>query len=157
MARHGLTEEPSRRADGERSLTEEGREQLKALCHLPVFLNLSFDLLIHSPLLRAGQTADIFCDFLSVKKREQSDFLLPEAETQPLFEAMGRMTARSLMLVGHQPFLSGFISASLTREERNFISLERGGLAFLRFPSGPAPGTGFLTALLNPRMLLNAV
>ena len=157
VARHGLTEEPARQEGGERSLTEKGREQLKALCRLPVFLNLSFDLLIHSPLLRAGQTADIFCDLLAVKKREQSDFLLPDAETQPLFEAMGRVKARSLMLVGHQPFLSCFVSASLTEGERSFVSLERGGLAFLRFPAGPAPGTGFLTALLSPRILPNAV
>ena len=157
VARHGLTEEAPRQTDGERFLTEEGREQVKNLCRLPLLLNLSFDLLIHSPLLRARQTADIFCDLLTVKKREQSNLLLPEAETNPLFENLRREAARSLMLVGHQPFLNCFISASLTAGGRSFVSLDRGGMAFLRFPSVPGPSAGFLTALLSPRMLLNKV
>ncbi|MCY4513165.1 MAG: phosphohistidine phosphatase SixA [Bdellovibrionales bacterium] len=152
VVRHGLAEDS---AIGERSLTEEGRAQFQQVCRRMVdSFTLSFDLLLHSPLLRAKQTADIFCDFFSVKKSEESEQLRPEADVQRFFETMSALSVSSLALVGHQPFLSEFVSSSLREKGRNFISISRGGMAFLEFPQGPLPGSGVLTMLLSPRVFL---
>ena len=139
-------------ASGESALSRRrGRAQVQKTCRgLVDSLSLSFDLLLHSPLLRARQTADVFCDFFPVKKREESDRLKPDREVEPLFETMGAASVSSLALVGHQPFLSEFISVSLAGKGRIFVSLSRGGMAFLEFPSPPLPGSAVLTALLNP-------
>ena len=151
VVRHGLAESS---AVGERALTEEGRTQFQTICQRLESLKLSFDLLLHSPLLRARQTADIFCDFFPVKKHEKTDHLKPDADVQFFFEALSAVPAKSLVLVGHQPFLSYFISVSLAENRQSFISLERGGMAFLEFSNPPVPGSAILTALLNPRILL---
>ena len=152
VVRHGLAEDTSL---GERALTEEGRVQFQQVCRRLVdSLNLSFDLLLHSPLLRARQTADIFCDFFPVKKREESGQLKPEADVSLLFETLSATSVSSLALVGHQPFLSEFISVSLAEKGQSFVSLSRGGMAFLDFPHSPVPGSAVLTALLSPSVLL---
>ena len=153
VVRHGLAEDSS---SGERALTEEGRAQFQKICRRLVdSLALSFDLLLHSPLLRAKQTADIFCDFFPVEKREESDQLKPDADVEPLFEMMGAFSVPSLALVGHQPFLSEFISVSLADKGRSFVSLSRGGMAFLEFPHSPIPGSAVLKNLLSPPVLLS--
>ena len=152
VVRHGLAEDTSL---GERALTEEGRVQFQQICRKLVdSLTLSFDLLLHSPLLRARQTADIFCDFFPVKKREESGQLKPDADVNLLFETLSASSVSSLALVGHQPFLSEFISVSLAEKGRSFVSLSRGGMAFLEFPHSPVPGSAVLTALLSPAVLL---
>ena len=152
VVRHGLAEDSS---PGERALTEEGRVQFQKICRRLVdSLALSFDLLLHSPLLRAKQTADIFCDFFPVKNREESNRLKPAANVELLFETMGAASVSSLALVGHQPFLSEFISVSLAEKGRSFVSLSRGGMAFLEFPRPPVPGSAVLKNLLSPSALL---
>ena len=153
VVRHGLAEDS---ALGERSLTTEGRMQFQKICRRLVdSLSLSFDLLLYSPLLRAKQTANIFCDFFPVKKHEESDQLRPDADVGLFFETISTASVSSLALVGHQPFLSEFISVSLAEKGRSFVSLSRGGMAFLKFPHSPAPGSAILTALLSPPVLLS--
>ena len=152
VVRHAPAEIPSA-GTTEPALTPTGRQQLTTTCEKLDSLKLSFDRLLHSPLLRAVQTANIFCNFFPVKHREESELLRPNCDPALLFESLKKDSQeQSLVLVGHQPFLGDFISLSLTDTTHPFVSLERGGMAFLKFSGQVIPGAGVLTALLTHRI-----
>ena len=76
-------------------------------------LELSFDLILSSPYLRARQTAEIVAEAFKARKRlELSDSLTPGGSTKKLVELLNRLqpSPESVLLVGHEPYLSGLIS-----------------------------------------------
>ena len=64
------------------------------------------DLLIHSPFIRARQTADVFLSRYPGLQRRQSDSLQPEVTLAELEALMLSANAERLLLVGHNPQLS---------------------------------------------------
>lgn len=154
IVRHAIAEDTSPTGrDRDRSLSPKGREKFKQICKHLDHLNLKFDLLLDSPLLRSQQTADIFCEYFSVQKRERSEKLKPLAEAADLFIEIESYNVSSLVIVGHQPFLTGFISYCLAVSV-DFTSLKRGGMAFLEFPLAVQAGSAVMKALLAPKYLL---
>lgn len=118
ILRHGIAE-PHCKNDAERPLTKEGKEQIKRLKKL----KLSFDLVLSSPLVRAMQTAEA----LGVDYKITEN-LIPSASYQKIIpEAKGER----VLLVGHEPFLSGFISLLISGGPDCDINLKRGELCKL--------------------------
>src|SRR5208283_4502871 len=111
ILRHGIGTEPDARAfakDADRPLTSEGKRKLGQVAGAMEALELSFDLILSSPYLRARQTAEIIAEALKARKRlEISDSLTPGGSTKKLVELLNRLqpSPENVLLVGHEPYL----------------------------------------------------
>ncbi|MCZ0933247.1 MAG: histidine phosphatase family protein [Oligoflexia bacterium] len=155
VIRHAMAEEISQTGqDKDRPLSAKGRERFNQFCKHLSFLDLQFDLLLESHLLRAQQTADIFCKYFSVQQRERSNNLDPSSEPESLLLELASHNLNSIAVIGHQPFLSRFINFCLTTDEEAFIIFKRGAMAFLDFSLAVQPGSAQLKSLLDPKYFI---
>ncbi len=106
LVRHGLANWPSwQGVDAERPLTTAGIRLMQTVGPRLAALGLHPDLLLHSPYLRAQQTAEILAEALGVTDRLQAyDGLRPGFNDKELKKLLTAQAHRSeLMLVGHAP------------------------------------------------------
>ena len=97
-------------------------------------LKLSFDLILSSPYLRARQTAEIVAEALKARKKlELTDSLTPGGSPKKLVELLNQLqpAPESVMLVGHEPYLSGLVSLLVSGEARSAVVMKKGGLCKL--------------------------
>lgn len=94
ILRHGLAVEPATPGyskDADRPLTPKGKRKLRKIVAALDALDLSFDLILSSPYLRARQTAEIAARLLSHHGRlELTDTLLPGAHPRKCIELLAR-------------------------------------------------------------------
>jgi phosphohistidine phosphatase len=138
-------------ADAERRLTERGEAQAHAAGIALQRLQASFDAVLFSPKTRARRTAELAAEHWSEQQRELLAVHPPLAgdfdARQALAELAGLPADGRLLLVGHEPDLSGVV-ADLTGGGRP--DLKKGGLAVVRLESAAG---GELVVLLRPREL----
>jgi phosphohistidine phosphatase len=141
LLRHGDAEPHGTRVDAERRLTERGEGQAHAAGIALERLRTSFDAILSSPKVRARQTAELAAEHWSPQQRELLSLHPPLAgdfdARQALAELAGLPTDGRLLLVGHEPDLSGVVG-DLTGARAD---LKKGGLAVVRLESaagGPA-------------------
>jgi len=144
LLRHGDAEPHGTRVDAERRLTERGEGQAHAVGVALERLRASFDAILFSPKTRARQTAELAAEHWSAQQRG----LLAGAfdARQALAELSGLPADGRLLLVGHEPDLSGVVG-DLTGARPD---LKKGGLAVVRLESAAG---GELVILLRPREL----
>jgi len=137
LLRHGLAAERDPRRfpdDSLRPLTRKGEERLRLLCaSLPAMAG-SFDRVLSSPYRRAAQTAEIIAGTLRLKKRlEFREELAPGGDPKALVRYMNswRPGGEKVLLVGHEPDLSRFISQLISGGPATAIDMKKGGLAKL--------------------------
>ena len=97
-------------------------------------LELSFDLILSSPYLRARQTAEIVAAALKARRQlELSDSLTPGGSTKKLVDLVNSLkpAPESVLLVGHEPYLSGLISLLVSGKESLRRTMKKGGLCKL--------------------------
>ena len=146
--RHGKAGEQRAVDDDRRELTTEGVAALRGAIPLWRRLNLRPDLVLSSPLVRARQTAELFCTGLGLAAPVVDETLRPGAEWVSFARAMaGAHDARRVLFVGHEPDLSS--TAALLSGAAS-VRLRPGGLACLEFPGVPEPGAGEIAWLLDP-------
>jgi phosphohistidine phosphatase len=136
LLRHGIAAERAehRGRDEERALTAEGRRKMRRVASAMRVMQLSFDAIFSSPLVRALQTAEIVADALRLKKRLQlTEYLAPESSSQKQLAWLNsvRPTPACVLLVGHEPSLSRLTSRLLTGDEGMAIHFKKGGLCKL--------------------------
>ena len=94
LLRHGIAVDPGTPgilSDADRPLTAKGEEKLAQITKAMAALELSFDLILSSPYLRARQTAEIVADAFNARKRiEFTDSLTPGANPKKLIELLKR-------------------------------------------------------------------
>jgi phosphohistidine phosphatase len=159
ILRHGIAVERdpvSFPDDSRRPLTLKGEDRVRGICEAMKALELSFDHLLASPYRRASQTAEIVAAELSLKKTlEFRDELTPEGDPKALIKYLSKLepTPENVMLVGHEPYLSSFIS-QLISGEAAAIDMKKGGLAKLEVeaPLRYAP-CAKLAWLLTPKQM----
>jgi phosphohistidine phosphatase len=145
--RHGKAGQPRATNDDARELTDKGRDALRNAAPLWRRLNLRPDVVLTSPLPRASQTAELFCEAVGGKP-EVDDRLRPGASWGDLARAMAdHPDARRVMFVGHEPDLS---SAIVELTGAASVRMRKGGLACLEFYGVPEPGSGEIAWLLDP-------
>lgn len=159
VLRHGVAGEkgPKYPDDSKRPLVAEGRKETKKAAAAMNVLGLKFDLILTSPYARALETAQITADVLGIKKKvEISPVLEPDASYQDFKAEIKRRYAKkkfkSLLIVGHEPHLSGLISRFVFGKPGAPIRLKKSGLAKLVFHEG----LGFsasLNWLFTPKQL----
>jgi phosphohistidine phosphatase len=145
--RHGKAGSPRSKDDDARELTRSGMAALREAAPLWRRLNLRPDVVLSSPLPRALQTAELFCDAVGGSPITD-DRLRPGASWGDLAQAMAAHTdARRVMFVGHEPDLSAAICELSGAAS---VRIRKGGLACVEFYGIPEPGGGEIAWLLDP-------
>ena len=122
------------RRDSDRPLTAAGSRKLRRVVRGMKVLGLSFDLILTSPYLRALQTAEIVANEMGAEKKlEQTSHLAPDGDPRALIHLVAsRCTAReSVLVVGHEPYLSELISVLVSGSTRPAINMKKAGLCKL--------------------------
>jgi phosphohistidine phosphatase len=136
-------------AEAERPLTPEGRKKTARAAKGLQALDLGFDEIYTSPLPRALQTAEILSEALRLGKPKILDALLPGTPARHLLDEVRRLSAKSPLLVGHEPLLSAAVSNAVCRGAKGSFELKKAGLALLELEKSGAA----LKLLLSPFVL----
>ncbi len=143
LIRHGIAEDPDFlipnliASDEIRTLTKLGRKNFTQVAHKFQKLELTFDLIITSPLVRARQTAEILIDNQLSSQLELSSDLKPGGNLSAWltdWNARPPNTAISrLALVGHEPTLSEWAELLVFGKVCHKLILKKGGTIGLKF------------------------
>lgn len=101
--------------DPSRPLSEKGEMQVKKAAEFLKRLSFYPDVILHSGKKRALETAEIICFALGGIRLEERSGMGPNDDIGPLYGDIMRET-RSILVVGHQPFLGKLVSALLQKE-----------------------------------------
>jgi phosphohistidine phosphatase len=159
LLRHGIATErgkESRGGDAQRPLISEGRGKMRRIAKAMRALELSFDLILSSPLLRARQTADIVAEeFKLAEQLKLSSHLAPEGDPRDLVRDLKRLHrgSRKVLLVGHEPYLSNLMATLLAGHPVIDINLRKGGFCLLSIDSLQNGRCATLEWLLTPRQM----
>lgn len=143
--------------DFDRPLTSEGEQKLRRITKAMRNLQLSFDLILSSPYVRARETAEIVAAGLVLRKKLQMrDSLGVDGNPRELVAEIRGLAPppSSLLLVGHEPFLSNLISLLVTGTLRSRITLKKAGLCKLTVDEWKVGRCARLEWLLTPRQML---
>jgi phosphohistidine phosphatase len=158
--RHGLAGQfgdPQYKDDSLRPLTAQGKEKMHREAKGIQALGLSFDAILSSPYLRAKQTAEIVAQAFKIKHKEiyLTNNLLPPASAKKLLKELHSRFPRSknILLVGHEPHLTGLISSLLKSETPLNIELKKGALCCIRLDQTSKGIYASLIWLLSPQQL----
>ncbi len=165
LIRHGIAEDPdplnldSIASDELRCLTKVGRRKVAQVADRLQRLELTFDLLITSPLVRARQTADILMDKQLSPKLEVSQDLKPMGNLPSWMmdwnaRSFADIDISTLAVVGHEPNLSEWAELLLFGKIYHKFNLKKSGMIGLKFPDyRVAIGTAQLHCSIPPKYL----
>ena len=159
ILRHGLAMDRAdwtRRDDSDRPLTAEGRKKTRRIAKAMLTLDLQFDWILSSPYARAKETAEIVAEVLKPKRQlELRHELTPEGSAKELAKLIVARpkTVKRVLIVGHEPDLSQFISVLLTGKPVSRVVLKKGGLCKLQISQFRWGGCAVLEWLLTPGQL----
>ena len=142
--------------DSQRPLTDKGEKKMEQIAEGMLALELSFDAILSSPFVRAKQTTEIVADvFRAKKKLEFTPHLEVGGDPKKLIGLINekRGSDSSIMLVGHEPYLSSLISILIAGNDNLSITLKKGGLCKLVVATLCYGRCATLEWLLTPRQL----
>jgi phosphohistidine phosphatase len=149
LLRHAEAEPHGTRSDAQRRLTVRGEAQARSAGVALERLEAAFDAVLFSPKTRARQTAELAAEQWNSSQRGLPVVHPPLAggfDGRDALAALSDVAADGrVLLVGHEPDLSGVIS-ELTGAR---VDLKKGGLAVVRLEGVG----GELAALMRPREL----
>jgi phosphohistidine phosphatase len=149
LLRHAEAEPHGTRTDSARRLTSRGEAQARAAGSALARLGVAFDAVLFSPKTRARQTAELAAERWSGPQRALLCEHAPLASSFEVAQALEALAGQGadarVLLVGHEPDLSGLI-ADLTGGR---AEMKKGGLAVVRLEGVG----GELAVLLRPREL----
>ena len=159
ILRHGEAAEhgdPRYKNDADRPLTPKGIQRTKALAHALRQLDITFDVIFSSPLVRARETAEVVERGLRLHGRlELTEHLAPSGDVEKLVHQLNKVrpAPESILLVGHEPYLSSLISLLCTGGSHLSLTLKKGGLCRMEVGSLRAARCASLEWLLSPRLI----
>ena len=123
----------SKEIDSERSLTQEGLNDINKIAALIEPLEITIENLWHSGKKRAQQTTEILAGVINVKNEISiQDGLAPNDNVNVIRERI-ISAGHDLMIVGHLPFLSKLASLLLTSSESSeTVAFKQGGIVCLK-------------------------
>jgi phosphohistidine phosphatase len=141
--------------DSERALTVAGEKEVEEIAGAIAKLGVRPDIVATSPLARSHQTAAIVAKKLKIKNRLQDwDELKPEGSRAKLYERLAKLKPEaSVMVVGHEPYLSTLVSELAFDGQRGRIVMKKAGLARVGITSLRPKPKGELRWLLTPRIM----
>ncbi|OUL37083.1 phosphohistidine phosphatase SixA [Nostoc sp. T09] len=160
LIRHGIAEERAAEIkDEERVLTKEGRQKTKKVAQRLVQLDLHFDLIVTSPLVRARQTAEILVEAGLSSQMEECHYLAPGGNIKiwlkNWLEPRNYAQNTQIALVGHEPDLSQWAEILLWGEAKASLVLKKAGMIGIKLPEIGSPlGRSQMFWLTPPKYLL---
>lgn len=158
IIRHAIAEDrevfaQTGKEDELRPLTAKGRERMKRAA-MGLERIARIDLLAHSPLVRAVQTAEILDTVFPSAEMVEIPELGPGQGPEQVAHWLGFVSREATVaLVGHEPDLGELVSWLTTGATRSYIHLKKGGAVLLECADRPGPGTASLIWALGPRQL----
>ena len=148
--RHARAEDSSPRGDdASRALTEDGIARLAKSRAGLLLLGFAPERILHSPLLRAVQTAERLAEVLVPTEVHPGLACAPD---QAFIEDLAGRTNRELCCVGHEPWLTELASL-LCAGDRGAADFELKKAGAIVLDGEPRAGGMRMTALLTPRAL----
>ena len=155
LIRHGVAAErgDDYPDDSKRPLTSGGISRLRKEAKALDEMEIGFDHIITSPLVRTRQTADVFAELLKSKPSvSQSDALAPAGTPAAVMQELGKYLKKGrIALVGHEPNI-GELAARLIGA-RTPMEFKKGAICRIDFDVPPPKGMGQLRWFVTPRML----
>ena len=155
LVRHGIAAERGKDwpDDTRRPLTQKGIARMTQVAAGLKDLEVEFDLILTSPLLRARQTADLLHQGLGGSTPlEETTLLAPGGRPADLIEYLRtQKKADRVALVGHEPDL-GQLAAFLIGAKAPLV-FKKGGICRIDFEKFPPVPPGQLQWFALPRML----
>jgi phosphohistidine phosphatase len=155
LIRHGIAAErgDDYPDDSKRPLTNDGISSLRKEVEALEIVDVAFDHIITSPLVRTKQTAEIFAQHLPSKpSMSTSDSLAPAGSPAGVVQEVVKHARKGrIALVGHEPNL-GELAARLIGAKTP-IEFKKGGICRIDFEVLPPKGTGQLRWFVTPKML----
>ena len=139
--------------DDLRPLTPGGQREMRDVARALQELVPEIDALVTSPLVRAVQTAEVLAQRYGVEP-EIADCLRPEAPYEE-FAAWARSNRdkKSVVIVGHEPHLSGLVSWLIAGPKRSVLGLKKAGACLLDVEGKPGVASATLVWLMGPKHL----
>jgi phosphohistidine phosphatase len=155
LIRHGVaaTRGDEYPDDSKRPLTSDGIARLRREAKGLDALDVSFDVILSSPLVRARQTADVFAEVMNGKPPVQTvEALTPAGNPAAVIHELGRhMRKAKIALVGHEPNM-GELAAHLIGSKVP-VPFKKGAICRVDFSVFPPKGKGQIVWFLPPRVL----
>jgi phosphohistidine phosphatase len=146
LLRHADAEPHGTRPDAERKLTDRGRRQAHVAGVALARMEVAFGGILASSKARASETAELALAQMDKSQRELLELhplLAGGVQAREALELLSGMSGSGpLMLVGHEPDLSGIVG-ELTGGR---VDLKKGGLAVVKLGAGGAE----LVLLMRP-------
>lgn len=157
ILRHGEAADhgdPRFKTDAERPLTRKGIKRTRELADGLRQMDITFDVILSSPLVRARQTAEIVASRLKLGRRLRLTHRLSPAGSYVDLMAQirsARPRPEAILIVGHEPHLSGLVSLLCTGGSSLGLTLKKGGLVRLELKSPKPARCAVLEWLLTSR------
>ncbi len=139
--------------DDKRPLTEDGIARMRKAARGLARLDVTVDVILTSPLVRARQTAEIVAAALDARPAlVVMESLAPGAAYAAFVAELEKHARKSrLALVGHEPGLGELASRLIG--SRHAIEFKKGAVCRIDLDQIPPAGPGHLRWFLTPRML----
>ncbi|HBW57031.1 MAG TPA: phosphohistidine phosphatase SixA [Oscillatoriales bacterium UBA8482] len=158
LIRHGIAaERGTYENDDQRPLTPEGDRKTHQIATRLKQLNLQFDHILTSPLIRARQTADILKTVGLSSQVEECAALAPDGNIQDWitwYQTWQSTGGKSLALVGHQPDLGHWAELLIWGQPKGALIVKKAGIIGITLPPTSVIGNSQLFWLTPPRFLL---
>jgi phosphohistidine phosphatase len=155
LIRHGVAEDRGDAwpDDTKRPLTEDGIRKMKQAAQALARLEILFDVVVTSPLVRTRQTAEIVAAGQNPHPHlVASESLAPGSSVAAVLTDLEKHTKRArIAVVGHEPGI-GELAAKLVGA-RHPIPFKKGAICRIDVEGLPPAGPGDLRWFLPPRML----
>jgi phosphohistidine phosphatase len=155
LIRHGVAAERGENYpdDTKRPLTSEGVQKLRKEAKAFIALEVTFDVILTSPLVRTRQTAEIVAAaFRNAPPIVNMASLAPGSPHNTIIEELSRHHRRHrIALVGHEPGI-GELAARLIGT-RKPLEFKKGAVCRIDVAALPPAGPGQLRWFATPRML----
>jgi phosphohistidine phosphatase len=156
LIRHGLAAERGENFpdDTKRPLTSRGIQRLKREAKALNTLDISFDVILSSPLVRARQTADVLAAGLrNPPPVVNASSLAPGGTHSAIVDELAKQSHRRkrIALVGHEPGI-GELAGRLLGLRRP-IEFKKGAICRIDVTALPPTGPGALAWFVTPRIL----
>ena len=155
LIRHGIAAERGENYpdDTKRPLTSEGIQKLRREGKALVALDISFDVILTSPLVRTRQTAETIASvFRTAPPIINVQALAPGGTHNAIVDELSRQHRRHhIAIVGHEPGI-GELAARLMGLRRA-LDFKKGAICRIDVAALPPAGPGQLRWFLTPRIL----
>lgn len=131
LMRHGIAEPFGLREDSQRALTETGRLRVQAQFQAQAEALSGVSKIVHSPYLRAVETAQIGAEILGISGMVSDERLTPEADPRDALALLEADAADTVLYVTHNPFVGRLIGLLCEGDSRWMEPMDTGMLALL--------------------------